>query len=179
MCYRSVWRASRASGVLRRNAADRRNGHYAFMPTSSPNTLGNPSLDALAASFDWYRRHARYARGRYHGSEILLVVVAAAIPASAAYTSDQRVSATLGALVVVLTGVRSIYRWHEDWLRSSEACAQLETARQLYMQRASPYAGTDRDELLVRRVRDIEVAETTSWVDLRKSAATEASAGRG
>ena len=164
-------------------------GHYAFVSTNvpdaptplpdAPTPLPFPTpLAVLEKSSRYYEKQAWYAKTRYHWSEILLLLVAAAIPASTAFTSDQRVPAALGALVVVLAGLRSVYRWHEDWLRFTEALVQLETAKQLYIHCASPYDGEDRDALLVRRVREIESAETHGWVQLRNSAARDAPADK-
>jgi Protein of unknown function (DUF4231) len=73
----------------------------------------------------------------------------------------------LGGAVVVLTGLRTVFHWRENWLRFSAACGQLETARQLYAQRTGNYAGSDRDAALVGEICAIELAETQGWIRSR------------
>lgn len=139
-------------------------------PHVSEEASGSPPspIETVDKSYRWYATHAWRGRVGYWGSESALLVVAASIPAAAAFTSDRRVPALLGAVVVVLTGLRPIFRWREDWLRFTQACNQLLTERDLYTARADEYAGDDRDVRLIRRIRDIETAETAGWVNLRR-----------
>jgi Protein of unknown function (DUF4231) len=97
------------------------------------------------------------------------LAVAASIPATAAFTADRRVPAVLGAFVVVLTGLRCIFRWRDSWTRFTEAYLQLETARQLYLARAGIYAADDRNTKLVQRVGEVRTTETLGWIAMRRS----------
>lgn len=125
------------------------------------------AVDVLNTSMDYYTRQAQQAKVFYFASESLLLVAGASIPVTAAFTSSRGVPAVLGGVVVVLTGLRVVFQWRENWLRFSAACGQLETARQLYAQRTDRYAAEDRDVELVREVRAIETAETQGWVRAR------------
>jgi hypothetical protein len=132
-----------------------------------PSALPESALAVLEGSFDWYARAAARARIGYRGSEIALLLAGALIPAAVAFTSDQRVPAALGVLVVVLTGFRQLFRWHEDWLRFTEICMKLRIEHARYDTREAEYAGDDRDQRLVQRVRELEAAETTTWSTMR------------
>ena len=133
------------------------------------------ALDELDRSYDWYRGHARRSRLAYQVGEIALLTTGALIPVSTTLTDDQTLPALLGALVVVLTGIRRIFGSHENWQRFVDASIALTTERQLYVHGFTPYAdaGT-RDEQLIRRVREIETQETAGWRTLRQQRATEA-----
>jgi hypothetical protein len=117
-------------------------------------------------SFDYYKKQAWQAKTGYRVSETAILIVAAAIPASAAFTGDRRIPAVLGAVTVVLTGVRQVFRWRENWQRFTTTCALLQNEYDFYVVGDDKYADENRDQRLVRRVREIEMAETTGWVAL-------------
>jgi hypothetical protein len=127
------------------------------------------TLDYLDELARWYTNAARRARIAFFASETAVLIVAAAIPATAAFTPDRRVPAALGAVVVVLTGLRSVFRWRDSWTRFTEAFLQLETERRLYLAHAGAYAGEDCDVVLTERVTQIRTAETLGWLAMRRS----------
>ena len=131
----------------------------------------NPALDDYAmsiadASYDWYRTHATKARLLYKGSESALLVMAAAIPVTAAVSPGDAVApAVLGGLVVVLTGLRTVFHWQENYLRFSAAREAVDHQRRLYLTGSVPYDdATRRDQVLVARVSEIEQVETGQWI---------------
>ncbi len=124
------------------------------------------ALGILEGSLRWYARSAWNSKIRYLASESALLLVGALIPAAAAFTSDPRVTAGLGVLVVVLTGMRQLFRWRENWIRNTDTCSRLSTERTLYAVRERPYNGDDCDQQLVTRVRYIEAAATETWMDM-------------
>ena len=125
------------------------------------------ALDYLNESAGWYTRAAGRARVLFFATETLVLVVAAAIPVAAAFSGDRRTPAILGAVVVVITGLRSVFRWRDSWTRFTGAFLELETARQLYLAGAAPYASDDRDVRLMERVLQIRTAETLGWIAMR------------
>jgi hypothetical protein len=127
-------------------------------------------LAILETQYAWYRGHAVSAGMRYKALEITLLVAAALIPVSTVVT-DRWVTALLGAVVVVLTGVRSIFSWQEDWLRFTEAWQQLQFARTRYVHGLPPYDDpATREATLVQRVQEIQRSETRGWLSLRADA---------
>jgi hypothetical protein len=127
-------------------------------------------LSILETQYAWYRGHARSAGMYYKGLEIAVLVAAALIPVSAVVT-DRWVTALLGAVVVVLTGLRSIFTWQENWLRFTEAWQQLQFARTRYVHGLPPYDDpATRDATLVQRVQEIQRSETKGWLSLRADA---------
>jgi hypothetical protein len=122
---------------------------------------------ALATeSFNWYKRHAVSSRRAYKCSETALVIVAAAIPTSAAIAPHNViVPAVLGAVVVILSGLRSVFHWQDNYLRFSGAREAVEAERRLYETGAAPYADeTSKDQILAAAISRIEQEEMAGWV---------------
>jgi hypothetical protein len=127
-------------------------------------------LAILDAQFAWYRTHAVSAGVRYKVLEIALLVVAALVPVTTVVT-DRWVTALLGAVVVVLTGLRSIFTWQDDWLRFTETWQQLQFARNRYVHGLPPFDDpATRDATLVERVQQIQASENRGWLSLRADA---------
>ncbi|MFN8109583.1 MAG: DUF4231 domain-containing protein [Thermoleophilia bacterium] len=129
----------------------------------------DPFATRLAdGSYEWYRTHAIRSRKAYKLSETLFVVLGAAIPVSVVIAPDSPlVPALLGAGVVVLTGLRSVFHWQENYLRFSVAREALDEQRRLYSTHAAPYQHqTTRDQLLAAAVTRIEQEEMRAWVEL-------------
>jgi hypothetical protein len=126
------------------------------------------AMGLLDGSYEWYRRAAIRSRRNYKVSETVLLVVAAGIPTSAVLVQKSgTVPAILGALVVVLTGLRSIFHWQDNYLRFSAAREALEAERRSYNTRATPYDDeAARDQILAASVSRIERAEMGGWLQV-------------
>jgi hypothetical protein len=135
-----------------------------------------PRNDA-EASFRWYSRQAKQSRRMYRLSEVLVLVAGAAVPVSTLLTDDSIAPATLGALIVVLTGLRTTYNWHDNWLRFTAACVALQTEDVKFEHKLDPYHREDAVQVLALRVRAIEEAETQSWMVLRRQSTAAQPAG--
>ena len=136
------------------------------MDESRQNT--NFALNLANESFDWYRSHAIRCRRAYRITETVALVVAAAIPASATLVhNDARVPGVLGAIVVVLSGLRAVFHWQDNYLRYSGAREAINAERRLYHVQAPPYDDTaTRDRLLAESVTRIEQDEMAGWIKI-------------
>lgn len=116
-------------------------------------------------SYEWYRRAAIKARRFYRLSETAQVVAASSIPVCAVLMPESaKISAILGALVALITGLRSIFHWHDDYLRFSEAREAIEAERRNYITHAEPYEDeSTRERNLAVAVTRIEQREMDSW----------------
>src|SRR5689334_16827400 len=133
--------------------------------SGAPPPPGDP-LELLDVQYGWYRSRAIRAGKLYKALEVTLLVFAALVPVSAVVT-ESWVTALIGAVVVVLTGLRSIFSWQDDWLRFTEAWQQLAFARTLYVNGMPPYENPATCEsLLVRKVQEIQTAEVRGWLAL-------------
>ena len=131
-------------------------------------TATSYAMGLADGSYDWYKKHAIRARRSYKVAETALVIVAAAIPTSAVVLPDSNiVPAVLGAVVVVITSLRAIYHWQDNYLRFSQAREAVEAERRLYYTRADPYDDEEtREKLLAAAVTRIERDEMRGWVEL-------------
>ena len=82
-------------------------------------------LEVVNQSFDWYRKHAKRASRFYFAAEVAVLVVGAAIHTPVVFTNGVRFLALSGAVVVIITGLRTVFRWRDDWLRYTDACLRL------------------------------------------------------
>lgn len=67
------------------------------------------ALDQYATTLDWYTTHAWRNKLCFWIAETLILIIAAAIPVTVAFTTDERIAAVLGPVVVVLTGCRTVF----------------------------------------------------------------------
>ncbi|MFE7270419.1 DUF4231 domain-containing protein [Streptomyces sp. NPDC057623] len=156
-------------------------GHGAAGPAPSPPAPGTPprsggapdtgpgyAMRVANGSYDWYRNAAMRARRCFRLAETLLLLVSASIPVSAVISpGNAAVPAVLGGVVVVITGLRSVFHWQDDHLRFSEAREAVEAERRLYYTGAEPYADPEtRDRTLAAHVTRIEQREMGTWAQL-------------
>ncbi|MER5939369.1 DUF4231 domain-containing protein [Streptomyces sp. NPDC001928] len=143
-------------------------------PTTTPRSGGSPeagpgyAMRLANGSYDWYHGAAVRARRNFRLSETLLLIISAAIPVSAVlWSRNAEIPAVLGGIVVVITGLRSTFHWHDDYLRFSQAREAVEAERRLYCTGAEQYAAPEtRDQALAAAVTRIEQREMGTWVQL-------------
>ncbi len=150
---------------------------------SSVQTANERSAYAISIaddSYNWYKRHAMLARRAYKLSEIAVISISAAVPATLAVDPDQTILvAILGAVVVVISGLRSVYHWQDDYLRFSQAREAVEAERRLYRMGTGKYVDMQaRDAVLVEAITRIEQQETREWAKTATPPTREGSDGR-
>jgi hypothetical protein len=117
-------------------------------------------------SYQWYRTAAIHSRRSNRISSVIVLIVAAAIPVSAAIApKNSMVPAVLGAIVVIVSGLRSIFHWEENYLRFSGAREAVEAERRLYLTQSSPYDDSEsKDRTLAAKITSIEQQEMAGWI---------------
>ena len=123
-------------------------------------------MSIAKGSYNWYRSAAIRSRRWYRLSETAVLIVSAAIPATAAIIPHNAIPpAVLGAIVVILSGLRAIFHWQDNYLRFSGAREAVEAERRLYNTGADPYADpATRDQVLAAAISRIEQAEMGGWI---------------
>jgi Protein of unknown function (DUF4231) len=138
--------------------------------TTAPVSQTEPDYAIKLAddSYRWYERASIRSRKAYKLSETITLLIAATVPASAVITPDNAtVPAILGTTVVVLTGLRSVFHWQDNYLRFSQAREAVNAERRLYHIRAEPYDNSStRDQNLVRNISRIEQEEMGTWITI-------------
>jgi hypothetical protein len=117
-------------------------------------------------SYKWYKAHAIRSRKSYKATEVLLILTSAAIPVSGLIDSGGALLPSLiGAIVFVLVGLRSIFHWHENYLRFSQAREAVEAERRSFHIGIEPYDDpARRAKILVAAVTRIEQEEMGTWL---------------
>lgn len=135
------------------------------MTPVQPNTEPSYAVSVANRSYEWYSSAAVRSRRLHRWSAALLQVVAAAIPLSAVlWPNSAVVPAILGAIVVIIAGLRSTFLWQENYLRFSGSREAVEAERRRYHTGAPPYADPEaRDKNLVNRITRIENSEMSVW----------------
>ncbi|MDI5979835.1 DUF4231 domain-containing protein, partial [Amycolatopsis magusensis] len=119
-------------------------------------------------SYEWYRSRAIITRRAHRITEVFLVLVSAAIPLSAVLLpNDATLPAIFGACVVVFSGFRSAFNWHDNYLRFSHSREAVEAERRRYKTWAEPYGNPEaRNQVLVTVISKIEQNEMSNWITL-------------
>jgi Protein of unknown function (DUF4231) len=119
-------------------------------------------------SFAWYRTAAIRSRRLYRFAEISVIIVSALVPLSAVVLPGNTTApAILGSAVVIIAGLRSVFHWHENYLRFSHAREAVEAERRRFRTGASPYDDDQtREAVLAEAITKIEQEEMGNWLKM-------------
>jgi len=127
----------------------------------------DPALALAEQQRRWYARHRDQSRIAYQVNEVL-ILLAAATTLAAALQANPWVTASLAAGSLVLTGLRKIFDWHEDWVSFSSAWAELGEATHNYRLLAIDRRDQHAQQRLVGKVDEIISTETNRWASRRR-----------
>ncbi|WP_197073775.1 DUF4231 domain-containing protein [Streptomyces sp. e14] len=137
----------------------------------SENAPANPEADDYAMrlaneSYEWYKRAAIRSRKAFRISESAILAISSSIPLSAVFVpNSSTLPAALGAVIVIISGLRSIFYWHDNYLRFSSAREAIEAERRRYKTNAAPYNDpSTKDAILAENVTQIEQGEMNNWM---------------
>ena len=120
----------------------------------------------------WYDRKAIWNQKAYKRLRLTELIVSAAIPVVVGYIPDNpclvNVVGVMGALVAVIAGALSLYKFHENWIEYRRVCETLKHEKYLYSTRVGVYNTGDPFRTLVERVEQIISSENSEWVRLHK-----------
>ncbi|WP_433731405.1 DUF4231 domain-containing protein [Nocardia sp. CA-129566] len=135
---------------------------------AEPGDAKDYALTVADGSYEWYRHAAIKARRYHRVTEVLQLLVSAAIPVAAVLLrGNTDIPAVLGSVLVVIGGLRAQFHWHDNYLRFSQAREAVEAERRLYHTQSGPYADPDtRDAVLASAVTTIEQKEMSAWLKI-------------
>ncbi len=134
-----------------------------------------PAWQRLDEQIGWYDRRSARAKAWYLRLKIAQIVIAAAIPVSAAADAPSIVAAVLGSLIVVLEGFQQLFQFHSSWTTYRSTCEALKHEKYLYGAGAGPYAeAPDRDARLAERVEGLVSQEHAAWTSTQQDAGRDA-----
>ncbi len=123
-------------------------------------------MDQLA----WYDGKSSAARRAFLRLKVIELVIAASVPVVAAARGPALLTATLGAVVVVLEGVQHLYQWQTNWVLYRSTAEALKHEKYLFLSCAGPYASPDRLRVLAERVEGLVSQEHAKWTQGREQA---------
>jgi hypothetical protein len=140
----------------------------------SEESKGSPTpREILQKSLNWYNKEAWKCKLGYRIIEISILIVGAAVPVAAlSFPGNGMAAAVLGAIVVVLTGLRHVFQWHDNYLRFTTASSFLTQAQRSYDVHSPPYDDSaTRERELIALVNRVEDQETEGWIKLMSTKA--------
>ena len=126
--------------------------------SSSPNYNESRLNDQIK----WYSSKASSNKKRYHGLQIVIILVAAVIPIvniiDFAPVEIRLTSSILGAIVVAITSILQLKKYHENWITYRSTEEALKKEKYTFENNAGAYSKLNDDEkriLLVEKVESI------------------------
>jgi len=130
----------------------------------------NSSEYALARLNDqkaWYSKKASANKKAYLTCKLIALIGASTVTVIAAFGSlPTWVSAVLGAIVVISSGIEGIYSFHSIWVTYRLMAERLESESTFYHAKAGPYKSLNSEDslsLLVERVEGMMDQEHLGW----------------
>ena len=136
----------------------------------------DPTWARLEDQIDWYDRKSQAAQKAYKRVKVAQLLLAAGVPVAVASAVPGVVTATLGALVVVLEGVQQLYQWQTNWVLYRSTGEALAHEKFLYLAEAGPYSGAERRRVLAERVEGLVSQEHAKWTEGRHQPVPESEA---
>jgi Protein of unknown function (DUF4231) len=75
------------------------------------------------------------------------------------------VTGGLAAAILVLEGVQHLYQLQEHWISYRSTAEALKHERHLYLAKAGPYMGEDRQQVLAERIEGLISQEHVKWAE--------------
>jgi hypothetical protein len=123
----------------------------------------------------YYLGVSRQSKLAYQIIKVVQLIAAGSVTVTAALHFAAPLSASLGALIVILEGVQQLFQFHATWIRSATTAMALERTEALYHAATEPFDGPNRLQVLARQIETICSAEVTNWA--KQASAPDGSSG--
>jgi hypothetical protein len=114
----------------------------------------------------FYERTAMQSRWGYIVTETMAITAAAAVPVTAAASGPSWLTAGLGSLAAIMTGLRQVFEYRQNWILRSVALESIKARIATFENRK----GSPSTRRLVGEVAGISIAETDRWRSLASQA---------
>ena len=138
----------------------------------------NPTLKRLEEQIDWYDKKSAFNQSCFKWLKIIELVTATLIPLLAGFQTSiphsNLITGGLGALIVVLESLQSLYQFQSNWISYRSTCERLKHEKYLWLAKAGSYADAkDSDRLLAERVESLISTEHAKWVSAQEKVGKE------
>ncbi len=122
----------------------------------------------LDDQINWYSRRSQSNQWWFKGLRIVEIVFASTIPFLVSQiTTDtpllRIVVGAMGVCIAVISGLVSLYKFHENWIEYRTTGETLKHEKFLFLTKAPPYDGERAFQALVTRVESLISKENTNW----------------
>ncbi|MCD6099158.1 MAG: DUF4231 domain-containing protein [Candidatus Marinimicrobia bacterium] len=122
----------------------------------------------LEDQIKWYDEKSIKNKKYYNLFRTLEIIMAGAIPFVVGFISCniqliKFVVGLLGVGVAVISGMQSLFKFHENWIEYRTTCESLKHEKYLYLSRCEPYDDESRFCRLVDRVENLISKEHSQW----------------
>ena len=126
----------------------------------------------------WYGSKSRRNKACYRTLRIISIIIALSIPILTGFIGKAHdellkvVISIAGALVALLEGLLSLYKFQENWIQYRATAESLKHHRFLFMTSAAPYHESGAFSLFVQQAEALMANERMSWVQGNQPAAS-------
>lgn len=127
---------------------------------------------------DWYSNKSSINKSGFRLLRILEIVMALTIPFLSNLITPETLSLThivslLGILIVLITGLISLFRLQENWIDYRAIAELIKSEKYLYITRSEPYINEGAFNLFVERIETLISGENSKWVQEIKKEKSE------
>ena len=124
--------------------------------------------DRLQDQIDWYSRKSTTNKKYNYFLKAAILIISTSIPLISGISGlDDKtvriVLGILGAIVAILTGLVSLFKFQEKWTNYRTTSETLKHEKYLFLTKTSPYNVADSFGALVNRVESIISRENSDW----------------
>lgn len=131
--------------------------------------------ERLENQITWYDTKSQKCQKIYKCLKRSELIAAALIPVLSSQSSSWRgialIISILGAIIVVIEGVTSLGKYHENWIEYRSICETLRQEKYMYLTRSGIYKTSSNEafELLVERIESVISKENVNWANLHSN----------
>ena len=127
--------------------------------------------ERLESEIAWYEKKSKRNKQYYYLLRVIELISAALIPFLINYLTGntgllKSAIETLSILVLITTGMISIFQFRELWTEYRTNAESLKHEKYLYLSSSNPYDREDKFKLLVERVEKLISIEHSRWQDI-------------
>ncbi len=116
--------------------------------------------ERLDPEIEWYSKKATENKSKFHGYQIVLIVVGVLIPIinviDFAPLETRIISAILGGTIAGIIGLLQLKKYHENWISYRSTEEALKKEKYTFENSAGQYSGLSDDEKLKLLVENVE-----------------------
>ncbi|MBN2007768.1 DUF4231 domain-containing protein [candidate division KSB1 bacterium] len=129
--------------------------------------------ERLDDQLTWFDKNSQWNQKWFKHLQVAQLVSAALIPFVSGFMDAglviKIVVGLLGVIVASITGIITLYKFHDNWVAYRSTCEALRVEKILFLTKSAPYNKDEPFTLLVERVEAILLRENANWQDYIKT----------